>query len=71
VDRVDIVISPEFRELMQKLWLCHDPKTMEQVFIGAIKVTVEGPTVILQVEEKTWETPGGAIINTDYIRGVL
>jgi hypothetical protein len=64
-----ITISPKLEKLLSKLELCEDPETREQIFIGTIRVTVEDREIILDVEEATWETPGGLLIDTSYLRG--
>jgi hypothetical protein len=62
-----IALDDALQTLIHKLTHCQDSKTLEQIFIGAIKVQVRADGVaVLCVEETTWETPSGDLINTTW-----
>lgn len=63
-----VELTPELRTLVGKLMHCQDSQTGEQIFIGSIKVEVIHGVAFLAIEETTWETPSGDVINTAWIK---
>lgn len=66
---MNVILHPVFRRLLTKLMQCENPKTHDQIFIGAIQVEIEGDSVTLSMEEQVWETPDGHAIDTSHMRG--
>lgn len=65
---VDIVISGELIELIQKLSRCCDSQTGTQSFMGVVRLDFLDGVPTFQVEETTWETESGDRINTQAMR---
>jgi hypothetical protein len=65
-----IIIDPTLEQLLRKFAYCQNPDDPDSdpEFVGAIKVKVVGGDVFLHVEETTWETPGGSVLDTKWIR---
>jgi hypothetical protein len=63
-----ILIDPALEKLLRKFVNCVDPETGGQEFIGAVKVRIVDDQVVLFIEEETWETPSGSVIDTKWIK---
>ena len=65
---MDVVISEELVELIQKLSRCCDSKTGAQSFMGVVRLDFLEGVPTFQIEETTWETESGDRINTQSMR---